>query len=139
MKLRSSRVQQLQKAITSSRPSCLSRFLVPSATTRTSRPTQRRTYAAVSAADLQFGQPVHETHPHLLRAGESMYLLIIWVYIAKFCQLRPALLLKNMRTVDRSLPQACQRMELQFSHPQIQNGAQVLCSMSFTRSRTSCT
>ncbi|KAN0119990.1 Peptidase M24, structural domain containing protein [Hyaloscypha variabilis] len=30
----------------------------------------RRTYASISAADLHFGQPVHETHPHLLRAGE---------------------------------------------------------------------
>ncbi|TVY68773.1 Intermediate cleaving peptidase [Lachnellula suecica] len=30
----------------------------------------RRTYASISAAELQFGQPVHETHPHLLRAGE---------------------------------------------------------------------
>jgi hypothetical protein len=29
-----------------------------------------RAYASVSAAELQFGQPVHETHPHLLRAGE---------------------------------------------------------------------
>lgn len=26
--------------------------------------------AAVSAADLRFGQPVHETHPHILQAGE---------------------------------------------------------------------
>jgi len=25
-----------------------------------------------SAADLQFGQPLHETHPHLLAAGECM-------------------------------------------------------------------
>lgn len=32
-----------------------------------------RSYASVSAADLQFGQPVHETHPHLLKAGESKY------------------------------------------------------------------
>lgn len=24
----------------------------------------------MSAADLQFGQPVHETHPHILKAGE---------------------------------------------------------------------
>ncbi|KAI4242998.1 MAG: hypothetical protein L6R40_003689 [Gallowayella cf. fulva] len=31
---------------------------------------QSRLYASVSAADLQFGQPVHETHPHLLKAGE---------------------------------------------------------------------
>ncbi|KAI4199626.1 MAG: hypothetical protein LQ350_004501 [Teloschistes chrysophthalmus] len=29
-----------------------------------------RSYASVAAADLQFGQPVHETHPHLLKAGE---------------------------------------------------------------------
>ncbi|KAL6866636.1 peptidase M24, structural domain-containing protein [Trichoderma novae-zelandiae] len=31
----------------------------------------RRCYSSViSAADLQFGQPVHETHPHILKAGE---------------------------------------------------------------------
>ncbi|MCJ1451388.1 hypothetical protein MMC28_001724 [Mycoblastus sanguinarius] len=29
-----------------------------------------RSYASVSAAELQFGQPLHETHPHLLKAGE---------------------------------------------------------------------
>ncbi|KAK3078159.1 hypothetical protein LTS18_008288, partial [Coniosporium uncinatum] len=29
---------------------------------------QRRTQ--VSAAELQFGQPLHETHPHILNAGE---------------------------------------------------------------------
>ncbi|KAI4236616.1 MAG: hypothetical protein LQ352_007987, partial [Teloschistes flavicans] len=29
-----------------------------------------RSYASVAAADLQFGQPVHETHAHLLKAGE---------------------------------------------------------------------
>ncbi|KAL9135589.1 MAG: hypothetical protein Q9175_003221 [Cornicularia normoerica] len=33
-------------------------------------PTQLRQYASVSAAELQFGQPLHETHPHLLKAGE---------------------------------------------------------------------
>lgn len=26
----------------------------------------------ISAADLKFGQPLHETHPHLLKAGERM-------------------------------------------------------------------
>ena len=31
---------------------------------------QLRRYASVSAAELQFGQPLHETHPHLLKAGE---------------------------------------------------------------------
>jgi flagellar biosynthesis protein FliQ len=29
--------------------------------------------AAVNAAELQFGQPLFETHPHLVKAGESMY------------------------------------------------------------------
>ncbi|KAK2816015.1 hypothetical protein FQN49_008070 [Arthroderma sp. PD_2] len=29
-----------------------------------------RKYSSVSAAELQFGQPLHETHPHLLKAGE---------------------------------------------------------------------
>ncbi|KAI9835625.1 MAG: hypothetical protein M1837_003698 [Sclerophora amabilis] len=30
----------------------------------------RRLYSSISAAELQFGQPLHETHPHLLKAGE---------------------------------------------------------------------
>lgn len=29
-----------------------------------------RHHSSVSAAELQFGQPLHETHPHLLKAGE---------------------------------------------------------------------
>ena len=37
---------------------------------RHGRPTSRRGFASVSAAELRFGQPVHETHPHILRAGE---------------------------------------------------------------------
>ncbi|KAL8756435.1 MAG: hypothetical protein Q9199_002950 [Rusavskia elegans] len=46
--------------------------LLPPATPVYSRPgpLQSRSYPAVSAADLQFGQPVHETHPHLLKPGE---------------------------------------------------------------------
>jgi hypothetical protein len=39
------------------------------------RPANTRTYAAaaaaVPAAELRFGQPLHETHPHLLKAGEG--------------------------------------------------------------------
>ncbi|KAF3358741.1 hypothetical protein VdG1_05295 [Verticillium dahliae VDG1] len=52
------------------------RFSVPSYPIRASLPTPSsrrhalRTFASVSAADLQFGQPVHETHPHILKAGE---------------------------------------------------------------------
>lgn len=30
----------------------------------------RRSYASISAADLKFGQPLHETHPHILSPGE---------------------------------------------------------------------
>ncbi|OJK02624.1 hypothetical protein ASPACDRAFT_75766 [Aspergillus aculeatus ATCC 16872] len=29
-----------------------------------------RTYASISAAELKFGQPLHETHPHILNPGE---------------------------------------------------------------------
>jgi hypothetical protein len=34
------------------------------------RPVVHRGCASISAADLQFGQPVHETHPHILNHGE---------------------------------------------------------------------
>lgn len=37
---------------------------------RVDRPRCHRTYSSVSAADLTFGQPLYETHPHLLRPGE---------------------------------------------------------------------
>ncbi|CAL3962573.1 hypothetical protein PZA11_000305 [Diplocarpon coronariae] len=59
MKLRRPILQQLQKAFS---PAC----------TRVLRatPQPRRTYASVPAADLQFGQPVYETHPHILRPGQ---------------------------------------------------------------------
>lgn len=30
----------------------------------------QRSYASISAADLKFGQPLHETHPHILNPGE---------------------------------------------------------------------
>ena len=34
-----------------------------------------RSYATyLAAADLKFGQPLHETHPHLLNPGERMSL-----------------------------------------------------------------
>lgn len=31
---------------------------------------QPRPYSSVSASELRFGQPLHETHPHILEAGE---------------------------------------------------------------------
>lgn len=38
------------------------------------RPTITRQYASVSASELQFGQPVYETHPHVLKPGESKHI-----------------------------------------------------------------
>ncbi|KAH7151820.1 peptidase M24, structural domain-containing protein [Dactylonectria estremocensis] len=35
-----------------------------------SSPASRRCYESVAAADLRFGQPVYETHPHILQPGE---------------------------------------------------------------------
>jgi intermediate cleaving peptidase 55 len=62
--------QQLQRAVASPPARC-ARCNVSRLVSRA--PHARRTYAtvSVSAADLQFGQPVYETHPHLLHAGES--------------------------------------------------------------------
>lgn len=31
---------------------------------------QTRRYSSIDASQLRFGQPLHETHPHLLKAGE---------------------------------------------------------------------
>jgi intermediate cleaving peptidase 55 len=36
----------------------------------------RRGYASISAAELKFGQPLHETHPHLLGPGEREFMLL---------------------------------------------------------------
>ncbi|CAG8983936.1 hypothetical protein HYALB_00006904 [Hymenoscyphus albidus] len=44
--------------------------LRPTTSTLPNACSSRRSYASISAAELQFGQPVHETHPHLLQAGE---------------------------------------------------------------------
>jgi intermediate cleaving peptidase 55 len=76
MKSRGSSYRQLQSAITSSgskyqsvqrtRSWKIEQWRGP----RLAIIHSKRRYATVSAADLQFGQPVHETHPHLLRAGE---------------------------------------------------------------------
>ena len=47
-----------------------------------SRPAIRRNTrrTLVSAADIEFGQPLHETHPHIIRSGERkiMYTPDLW-------------------------------------------------------------
>ena len=42
----------------------------PASSAPLARPSVRRLATVAEAADLQFGQPVHETHPHILEAGE---------------------------------------------------------------------
>ncbi|ESZ95625.1 hypothetical protein SBOR_4021 [Sclerotinia borealis F-4128] len=51
------------------RPRCRAQ-VASAATSRRTTYQPKRTYASLSASELQFGQPVHETHPHLLNAGE---------------------------------------------------------------------
>lgn len=67
---------QLHRVFAAPQTRCPS-YILASAT-RSSKTQARRTYASVSAADLQFGQPVYETHPHLLRPGESAYTSLFW-------------------------------------------------------------
>lgn len=63
--------QQLRRGVASSRPRYPSWLRSPQPSCPTCPP--QRAYATVSAAELQFGQPIHETHPHLLRAGERRF------------------------------------------------------------------
>lgn len=48
---------------------------------QTSQTSQSRPYASIAASELQFGQPVHETHPHLLNAGEGRFENPRWLYV----------------------------------------------------------
>lgn len=47
-----------------------------------------RTYAtseSVFAADLKFGQPLHETHPHLLDPGERMCIYLLFrIFLSRY-------------------------------------------------------
>lgn len=52
------------------RPSSCLQSICRQRTTPRSSPPANRGYATISASELQFGQPVHETHPHLLAPGE---------------------------------------------------------------------
>ncbi|KAJ8062887.1 hypothetical protein OCU04_008138 [Sclerotinia nivalis] len=53
----------------SSRPQCRAQVLSAATSCRTTYQ-PKRLYNSIHASELQFGQPVHETHPHLLNAGE---------------------------------------------------------------------
>lgn len=62
------RILNVQRCSTSIRPLLSNRAV---ALNRSFLPT--RSYASISAAELQFGQPLHETHPNLLEPGECMF------------------------------------------------------------------
>lgn len=73
MKPRKTLLVQLHRAV-----NCTRWPLFPSVTSTTlpvklpaNRQSRAYTSVSVSAANLSFGQPLHETHPHLLRAGEG--------------------------------------------------------------------
>ncbi|OBT54104.1 hypothetical protein VE04_05358 [Pseudogymnoascus sp. 24MN13] len=75
MRIRTAALRQLSRGAlgpSSSRTaSCLAARTAPLLTLSQRGQLQpRRGYASVSAAECQFGQPVHETHPHILAAGE---------------------------------------------------------------------
>lgn len=65
-------LKRASRTITLSR--LLVRPLLPSLN-RTSTPTSPPRCASTSASDLDFGQPLHETHPHLLKAGERKFVI----------------------------------------------------------------
>ena len=122
MKPRRSVFQKLQQVVASAPSRC-----APcNALRQACRATQvRRTYAtvSVSAADLQFGQPVHETHPHLLRPGESVFHFKKFrsLSVLTMLQLRLASQHRNMRTVERNSQQVYLLTESPSSHPQIRS------------------
>ncbi|TAQ84922.1 hypothetical protein B7494_g6739 [Chlorociboria aeruginascens] len=71
MKLGSFAILQVQRSISClSRPRYRQAPLLASIASSRSPGLSRRSYTSISAADCQFGQPVYETHPHLLKAGE---------------------------------------------------------------------
>ena len=100
-----------------------------------------RHYSSVSAAELQFGQPLHETHPHLLKAGERKTSALRYheLRIDRIHQLPQALPLLSTPGAARSSLHFCPKMALPFWQPQRLNTAQALSSMSSTRIRTSST
>lgn len=68
-------LNRVSRSITLSWP--LKRPLLSSLRHRTSAPTSLARRASTAASKLQFGQPLHETHPHLLKAGERKFFILI--------------------------------------------------------------
>lgn len=71
-------LKRVSRSITLSRP--LTRPLLSSVRHRTSAPTFQARCASTAVSDLDFGQPLHETHPHLLKSGERKLVTLISPY-----------------------------------------------------------
>lgn len=71
-------LNSVSRSITLSRP--LKRSLISSFRHRTSAPIPQARCVSTAASDLEFGQPLHETHPHLLKAGERAFGILISLY-----------------------------------------------------------
>lgn len=72
-------LNSVSRSITLSRPPA--RPLLASLRHITSAPTSQGRYVSAAASDLEFGQPLHETHPHLLKAGERKFVILISSYV----------------------------------------------------------
>lgn len=79
------------------------------------RPPSRRNYACVHASELSFGQPLHETHPHLLKAGERtthVYRVAMRFQSSHSFQSLQALPRSNMQSAEPSWPRNYQTKQL---------------------------
>lgn len=133
-------LKRVSRPITLSRP--LARPLL-SSLNRTSAPTSEARCASTSASDLNFGQPLHETHPHLLKAGERKLVTLISPYAESL--LRPSSKSHwaspplNTPSVDQSSHQNSRGTQSRLSLLQTSNSDPMPSSTSFSKTRISCT
>ncbi|CAK7214200.1 aminopeptidase [Sporothrix curviconia] len=84
--------QRLQTLRRAARPLSMQTFCTrPRASALPRAARSQRSYATVSAADMLFGQPVHETHPHIVDAGELTPGITAQEYYDRRCALAAAL------------------------------------------------
>ena len=113
-------------------------------------PVLRRSYASeVSASELSFGQPVHETHPHLLQPGERECLrfkfsIPLPLKVAPntnlgFLQSLLASPPSNLLAAGHAWPKSFLRTPSRCLLPRKSNTSLVPCSTSFIKTPTSFT
>lgn len=134
-------LNSVSRSITLSRP--LTKPLLSSLRHRTSAPTSQAKFVSTAASDLEFGQPIHETHPHLLKAGERKLVILISLYAelllrpsSKSHWASPPL---NTLSVDQSSHQSSQGTRLRLYLLQTSNSDQTSSSTSSSKTQLSCT